>query len=105
MSNKNVTINNVFYRSQLKIDPDEKQKLRTGEITWDQVPAANYKATTDCSSALLRTDWPHTVFQGPGMRITVSCQIVFPNCHPTGVWQHIHENSNWLEKHFILSTK
>lgn len=51
-------------------------ELQAGKRSWDKCPDPVFKASTDVSSALVMTALPHNVVQGPGFRITVSCQVV-----------------------------
>jgi len=43
---------------------------------WSKVPPAIWSTSTGCSSALVRTNLPHHVVQGDGIRITVTCKVV-----------------------------
>lgn len=51
-------------------------ELQAGKRTWDQCPEPVYSVTTNVPSAFIMTALPHNVVQGPGFRITVSCQVV-----------------------------
>jgi hypothetical protein len=51
-------------------------ELQAGKRTWAQCPEPVYSVTTNVPSALIMTALPHNVVQGPGFRITVSCQVV-----------------------------
>lgn len=51
-------------------------ELQAGKRTWAQCPQPIYSVTTDVPSAFIMTALPHNVVQGPGFRITVSCQVV-----------------------------
>jgi len=65
-------------------------ELRQGRLSWNDVPDYIHSTTTSVPSALLRTNLPHHVIQGPGIRITVSCQIQWIGSKsPVGTWQHI----------------
>jgi hypothetical protein len=70
--------------------------LRTGELTWDDIPKPDFETVSSAPSAILRTNRFHHVIQGPGIRVTVSCQLVFENGSPTGVWDHIQKNIHLL---------
>lgn len=66
--------------------------LRQGKLSWEDAPDYIHSTTTSVPSALLRTNLPHNVIQGPGIRITVSCQIQWINSKsPVGTWQHIRD--------------
>lgn len=54
-------------------------ELQAGKRTWAQCPQPIYSVTTDVPSAFIMTALPHNVVQGPGFRITVSCQVVDNN--------------------------
>lgn len=51
-------------------------ELQAGKRTWAQCPQPIYSVTTNVPSAFIMTALPHNVVQGPGFRITVSCQVV-----------------------------
>lgn len=51
-------------------------ELQEGKRTWEECPKPIYKVVTDVPSALVLTSLPHSVVQGNGFRITVSCQVV-----------------------------
>lgn len=51
-------------------------ELQEGKRTWDECPSPIFSTSTDVPSALVMTALPHNVTQGPGFRITVSCQVV-----------------------------
>jgi hypothetical protein len=72
------------------------EKIRDDELTWDDVPAPAFAVVTSSPSALLRTNRPHHVIQGPGLRVTVSSQLVFLNGDPTGIWRHIQNNKHLI---------
>lgn len=76
--------------------PSYYHDLKSGKATWNDVPLPTCSVSTNVSSALLRTNVAHNVDQGPGLRITISCQLVFANGDPRGVWQHIQTNINKL---------
>lgn len=66
--------------------------LRQGRLSWEDAPDYIHSTTTSVPSALLRTNLPHNVIQGPGIRITVSCQIQWIHSKsPVGTWQHIRD--------------
>ena len=74
------------------------EALRTDQITWDDVPPPDFSTVSSAPSAILRTNRFHHVIQGPGLRVTVSCQIVWAhNGSPVGVWDHIQQNIHLLE--------
>jgi hypothetical protein len=68
------------------------EELSAGRIQWHDLPGTVFETTTNVPSAILRTDQPHTVIQGHGLRVTISCQLVFADGNPTGVWEHIKQN-------------
>lgn len=66
------------------------QDLNAKKITWEDCPNYIHATSTNVPSAILRTNIPHHVIQGPGPRLTISCQLVFiENQNPVGVWSHI----------------
>jgi hypothetical protein len=75
---------------------DCAEDLRTDRITWADIPQPAFSAVTSSPSALLRTNRLHHVIQGPGLRVTVACQLVFPDGNPVGVWEHIEKNIHLL---------
>ena len=75
---------------------DCAEDIRDNKLTWDDIPAPAFSAVTSAPSALLRTNRPHHVIQGPGLRVTVSCQLVFNDGNPVGVWEHIQNNIHKL---------
>lgn len=72
------------------------EDLQAGRLQWHDLPGAVFETDSNVPSAILRTDQPHTVVQGSGFRVTVSCQLVFADGNPTGVWEHIKNNINKL---------
>jgi hypothetical protein len=50
--------------------------LKKGKIGWKDVPNPIWSSSTNCPSALVRTNLPHHVIQGNGLRVTVTCQVV-----------------------------
>lgn len=75
---------------------DFAEDIRSDSKTWAEVPQPAFSAVTSSPSALLRTNRLHHVIQGPGIRVTVACQLVFPNGDPVGVWDHIEKNIHLL---------
>lgn len=60
------------------------------DLPWDQMPEPLHTVSTDIPSGFVRTNLPHTVFQGNGIRITLSYMIVdLETGNPTGVWERI----------------
>lgn len=60
------------------------------KIDWKDIPDPIWSTATSCSSALVRTDLPHHVIQGNGLRITVTCRVVDIDTGSTrGTWQKI----------------
>jgi hypothetical protein len=77
------------------------QDLVEGRKTWADCPDFDFETASNVSSALLRTNRPHLVLQGPGRRITVSAQLVWSHTKsPQGVWQHIVDNFRLLGSQF-----
>jgi len=70
--------------------------LRDDKIAWADIPLPAFSTVTSAPSAILRTNHPHHVIQGPGLRVTVSYQLVWPNGSPHGVWEHIKNNIHLL---------
>lgn len=71
--------------------------LKQGRVGWEGVPDYAFATSTNTPSALLRTNLPHHVMQGPGVRLTISGQLVFADTKsPVGVWDHIEKNFNLL---------
>ena len=68
------------------------EDLQAGRLQWHDLPSTVFETESTVPSAILRTNQPHTVIQGSGFRITISCQLVFADGNPTGVWQHIQDN-------------
>jgi len=73
-------------------------ELQAGTRTWDQCPAPIYSVNTDVPSALIMTALPHHVVQGPGFRITVSCQVLDINTGSVeNTWQNVKKYFNSTE--------
>lgn len=73
------------------------QDLVEGKKTWAECPDFDFETASSVPSAILRTNRPHLVLQGPGRRITVSAQLVWSHSKsPQGVWQHIVDNFSLL---------
>jgi hypothetical protein len=69
------------------------EDLHTGRISWDDIPKPDFSTVSSAPSAILRTNRFHHVIQGPGLRVTVSCQLVWADTgSPEGVWEHIQQN-------------
>ena len=75
---------------------DCAEQLKDNKITWDDIPPPDFSTVSSAPSAILRTNRFHHVIQGPGLRVTVSCQLVFPDGNPVGVWEHIENNIHLL---------
>jgi hypothetical protein len=75
---------------------DCAEQLKDDKITWDDIPPPDFSTVSSAPSAILRTNRFHHVIQGPGLRVTVSCQLVFPDGSPEGVWEHIEHNIHKL---------
>lgn len=73
------------------------EELKDDKITWDDVPQPDFSVVSSAPSAILRTNRFHHVIQGPGFRVTVSCQLVWEHDgSPEGVWDHIEKNIHLL---------
>lgn len=69
--------------------------FKQGKIDWSDIPDPVHSTATACSSALVRTDLPHHVIQGPGLRVTVTCRVVDKTTKSTSnTWQRIRDNYN-----------
>jgi hypothetical protein len=67
--------------------------LKHNRITWEEAPDYVFATSSNAPSAILRTNLPHHVIQGPGIRLTISAQLVFADTSsPVGVWDHIEKN-------------
>jgi hypothetical protein len=75
---------------------DCAEQLKDDKMTWDDIPPPDFSTVSSAPSAILRTNRFHHVIQGPGLRVTVSCQLVFPDGSPIGVWEHIQNNIHKL---------
>lgn len=72
-------------------------ELNAGKLTWETCPDYDFATSSNAPSAILRTNLPHHVIQGPGVRLTVSAQLVWENTRsPVGVWEHIQKNYHLL---------
>jgi hypothetical protein len=57
---------------------------------WSKIPLPIWSTATSCSSALVRTDLPHHVIQGDGLRITVTCKVVDKTTKSTrNTWERL----------------
>lgn len=72
--------------------------LKSGQLSWKDIPAPAFSTSTDLPSGLLKVNAPHHVIQGPGFRVTLGAQITFDDGNPIGVWEHLKKNL-----HLILS--
>ena len=73
------------------------QDLKSGKLTWETCPDFEFETTSNLRSAILRTNLPHCVLQGPGIRLTISAQLVWAETgSPVGVWDHIQQNFHLL---------
>lgn len=76
---------------------DCAELLKDNKLTWADVPDPDFSTVSSAPSAILRTNRFHHVIQGPGLRVTVSAQLVWENTgDPAGVWQHIENNIHLL---------
>lgn len=70
-------------------------ELQAGKRTWDECPRPIFRTSTAVPSALVMTSLPHNVVQGPGFRITVSCQVVDRNTRSVeNTWQKVKSYFN-----------
>lgn len=68
------------------------EKFKRKEIDWKDLPPVAHSTSTACPSALVRTNYPHHVIQGPGLRITVTCRVVDKETgSTTGTWSRLKE--------------
>lgn len=73
--------------------------LLSGKLTWETCPDYEFATSSNSPSAILRTNLPHHVIQGPGVRLTVSAQLIWAETKsPIGVWDHIEKNFHLLNK-------
>lgn len=73
--------------------------LLSGKLTWETCPDYEFATSSNSPSAILRTNLPHHVIQGPGVRLTVSAQLIWADTKsPIGVWDHIEKNFHLLNK-------
>jgi hypothetical protein len=71
--------------------------LKLGKLTWETCPDYDFATSSNATSAILRTNLPHHVIQGPGVRLTISAQLVWADTRSTvGVWDHIQQNYHLL---------
>jgi hypothetical protein len=67
--------------------------LTNDRLTWANCPDYDFATSSNAASAILRTNLPHHVIQGPGSRLTISAQLVWSGSRsPVGVWEHIKNN-------------
>lgn len=71
--------------------------LISGKISWETCPDYEFATSSNSPSAILRTNLPHHVIQGPGVRLTISAQLIWADTRsPVGVWEHIEKNFHLL---------
>lgn len=71
--------------------------LQSDKLSWETCPDYEFATSSNAPSAILRTNRPHHVTQGPGTRLTISAQLVFiKDRNPVGVWDHIEKNFHLL---------
>jgi hypothetical protein len=85
-----------YSQARVNVMADCVEDLAAGRIQWHDLPGPVFETQSNVPSAILRTNQPHTVVQGHGFRITISCQLVFADGNPTGVWEHIENNIHLL---------
>jgi hypothetical protein len=84
---------NEYTQERINCMADVAEDIRTDKKTWADIPQPAFSVVSSMPSAILRTNRPHHVIQGPGLRVTVSCQLVFASTgDPRGVWNHIRNN-------------
>jgi hypothetical protein len=81
-----------YSQARINVMANCTEDLQAGRLQWHDLPGTVFETESAVPSAILRTDQPHSVIQGSGFRITISCQLVFANGNPQGVWQHIENN-------------
>lgn len=65
-------------------------KFKRKELDWKDIPGPVHSTSTACSSALVRTNLPHHVIQGNGLRVTVTCRVVdLKTGSTTGTWDKL----------------
>lgn len=65
-------------------------QFKKNKLGWNDIPNPIWSTSTSCLSALVRTDFPHHVIQGNGLRVTVTCRVVDSITGSTqGTWQKI----------------
>ena len=65
-------------------------KFKRQELDWKDIPDPIWSTATLCPSALVRTDYPHHVVQGPGLRITITTRVIDLETGSTrGTWAKI----------------
>ena len=68
-------------------------EFKANKIDWKDLPQIVHSTATSCSSALVRTNYPHHVIQGNGLRVTVTCRVVDLNNGSTvDTWNKIKVN-------------
>lgn len=66
------------------------EQFKRKQIDWKDLPNPIWSTATNCPSALVRTNYPHHVIQGNGLRITVTCRVVdITTGSTTGTWKNI----------------
>jgi hypothetical protein len=85
-----------YSQTRINVMANCVEDLQAGRLQWHDLPGPVFETESSVPSAILRTDQPHTVIQGSGFRVTISCQLVFADGNPSGVWQHIENNINKL---------
>lgn len=89
---------NEYTQERISCIVDWADDIRKNKLKWSDVPQPVFDVVTSVPSALLRTNQAHHVIQGPGLRVTVSCQLVFAGTRrPEGVWKHIQQNIHLLK--------
>jgi len=65
-------------------------KFKRQQLDWKDLPPVVHSTSTACDSALVRTNYPHHVIQGNGLRITVTCRVVDKETgSTTGTWSRL----------------
>jgi hypothetical protein len=68
------------------------EDFKRNKLPWSVVPAPVHATATTCTSAFVRTDLPHHVIQGNGLRVTVTCRVVDKETgSTTGTWARLKE--------------
>jgi hypothetical protein len=76
--------------------PPFRHDLRSGKISWNQVPKPDFDFEIASTGAFVRTNRPHRIVQSGGIRVTLSMSLIFQDGRLQGVWDHIQRNQHLL---------